>query len=81
MRSLFPLLKACWRVCLLVPSPIKANASHLGIIADEEPTHPFCVSYVLPLISIHSLICCRHREHEIIHYPSSCFVIGRSGTG
>lgn len=37
-----------------------------SIIADEESTHPFCVS---------------HREHEIIYHPSSCFVVGRSGTG
>ncbi|KAG8815978.1 hypothetical protein FRC17_000507, partial [Serendipita sp. 399] len=37
-----------------------------GILTDEESTHPFSVS---------------HREHEIIYHPSSCFVIGRSGTG
>ncbi|KAG8821829.1 hypothetical protein FRC18_011189, partial [Serendipita sp. 400] len=37
-----------------------------GILADEEAAHPFSVS---------------HHEHEIIYHPSSCFVIGRSGTG
>ncbi|KAG8794853.1 hypothetical protein FRC16_010327 [Serendipita sp. 398] len=37
-----------------------------GILADEEATHPFSVS---------------HHEHEIIYHLSSCFVIGRSGTG
>lgn len=37
-----------------------------SILADDESTHPFAVS---------------HREQEIIYHPSSCFVIGRSGTG
>ena len=30
----------------------------LGILVDEEPTHPFCVSYVLLLFEFHFLISC-----------------------
>ncbi|KAG8790264.1 hypothetical protein FRC16_000978, partial [Serendipita sp. 398] len=37
-----------------------------SIVSDKESAHPFTVS---------------PHEREVIYYPSSCFVIGRSGTG
>ncbi|PVG01897.1 hypothetical protein CPB86DRAFT_698462 [Serendipita vermifera] len=37
-----------------------------SIVFDDASTFPFSPS---------------HREHQVIYHPSSCFVIGRSGTG
>ena len=55
----------------------------LDILADEDATHPFSVSWVIVSISEgHILnVNSRNREQEIILHPSSCFVLGRSGTG
>jgi hypothetical protein len=53
------------------------------ILADEDATHPFSVSWVIVNNSLsHVLIVnSSNREQEIILHPSSCFVLGRSGTG
>jgi len=54
-----------------------------GILADREVAHVFSVSYVhrcmkrsIRLFPMDSTL-----EQEIIEHPSSCYVIGRSGTG
>jgi hypothetical protein len=53
------------------------------ILADEDATHPFSVSWVIINNSVSHILMfnCRNREQEIILHPSSCFVLGRSGTG
>jgi len=53
------------------------------ILADEDATHPFSVSWVIisnPVSHI-LIVNSSNREQEIILHPSSCFVLGRSGTG
>ena len=55
----------------------------LDILADEDATHPFSVSWVIVSTRVSQILIVNYsnREQEIILHPSSCFVLGRSGTG
>jgi hypothetical protein len=53
------------------------------IIADVGTTYPFSVSWVIVSTSVSHIMMVNssNRQQEIILHPSSCFVLGRNGTG